>query len=379
MSMAMLVFWLSVAGVVYAYFGYPLLINALASLRRGSRKAAAAGDFTPSITMIVPVHNERAVIEDKIANTLALRYPDDRLEVLFVSDGSTDGTAAIIERASGSRIQLVALTTRGGKAGGLNAGLARARHDIVVFSDAAIMLEPDALHAIVRPFADPEIGCVSGEDRIAGGGGEGLYGRYELFLRRQESAVHSIVGASGSFYAQRRELCDDFVANVAPDFLSVLRTVERGYRAITEPGAIGTMTALANPVDEFRRKVRTILRGLTTLAAHARLLNPFKYGVFAFELASHKLMRWLVPFFLLGMFAANLVLAMDSSWYAAILVLQLVFYGLALAAFVGWDALARLLPVKISVYFTTVNLATLSAWCKFAIGARQELWSPSRR
>jgi cellulose synthase/poly-beta-1,6-N-acetylglucosamine synthase-like glycosyltransferase len=376
-SIALLVFWGSVAGIAYAYFGYPILIRALASLRRTPRPAA--GGYRPSITMIVPVHNERAVIEDKIANTRALRYPEHLLEVLFVSDGSTDGTAEIIARARDARIQLIVLSERGGKAGGLNAGLARARHEIVVFSDAAIMLDADALEAIVQPFADAQVGCVSGEDRIAGAGGEGLYGRYELFLRRQESEVYSIVGASGSFYAQRRALCEPFIANVAPDFLSVLRTVERGYRAITEPRAAGTMTALASPADEFRRKVRTILRGLTTLATHARLLNPLRYGVFAFELVSHKLMRWLVPFFLLAMFGANAVLAVASPFYAVVLAAQVVFYGLALAAFVGLEALGRLMPVRVSVYFTTVNLATLSAWGKFALGARQELWSPSRR
>lgn len=373
-------FWLSAAAVVYAYAGYPLVLLLLARLRpRPWQRTARQDAELPGLTMIVPVHNERAVIAGKLRNTRALAYPRGRLEVLFVSDGSTDGTPELIRGDLDDRSRLIELPDRGGKAAALNAGLVEARHGIMVFSDASILLAPDALQAIARPFASPEVGCVSGEDRIAEAGGEGLYGRYELSLRRQESLVGSIVGASGSFYAQRRDLCDQFVTNVAPDFLSVLRTVARGFRAVTEPSAVGTMAALTSPADEFRRKVRTILRGLTTLGANVRMLNPFRYGVFAFELVSHKLARWLVPFFLLALLVSNAALAPHSTFYAVVLVGQVAFYGLALAAFSGSRLVASLLPVKISIYFTTVNVATLSAWMKFAAGARQELWSPSRR
>ena len=372
------VFWSSAAAVAYAYAGYPLVLWALGRWR-GLRRVAAGSGPLPSVSLVVPVHNERAVIDAKLENTRALRYPAGGLEVLFISDGSTDGTAERIRAQAETGVGLIVLSNRGGKAAALNAGLEAARHEIVVFSDASIMLAPEALEAIVAPFQDPQIGCVSGEDWIPAGGGEGLYGRYELFLRRQESELYSIVGASGSFYAQRRSLCEPFVPSVAPDFLSVLRTVERGYRAVTEPAATGTMTALSSAADEFRRKVRTILRGLTTLAKHRSLLDPFRYGLFSFELFSHKLMRWLVPFLLLAMLGSSLALARGSVWYAAVLVLQLAFYALALAAFSNSRALGSLLPVKISVYFTTVNLATLSAWLKFVAGARQELWSPSRR
>jgi cellulose synthase/poly-beta-1,6-N-acetylglucosamine synthase-like glycosyltransferase len=374
------IFWLSVAGVVYAYAGYPLVLSLWARLRaRDPAVVPIPRESLPGVSVIVPVHNEREVIDAKLANTNELRYPDGLLEVLFVSDGSTDGTAEAIAGSVNHRIRLIELTSRGGKASGLNAGLAEARHDLIVFSDASILLEPDAISEIVQPFQNANVGCVSGEDWIPEGGGEGLYGRYELHLRRLESRLGSIVGASGSFYAQRRALCDQFIPNVAPDFLSVLITVERGFRAVTCPGARGRMKALKTPGQEFERKVRTILRGLTTLARNARLMNPFRHGAFAFALLSHKLMRWLVPIFLVAMLLASAWLAQSSRFYAVVFLAQVAFYGLACAAVYGPEAIGQPLVSRIAVYFTTVNLATLAAWCKFAVGARQEIWAPTRR
>jgi hypothetical protein len=199
------------------------------------------------------------------------------------------------------------------------------------------------------------------------------------FCGARNRRLHSIVGASGSFYAQRRELCEPFVPNLAPDFLSVLRTVERGYKAVTEPAATGVMAEVPSAADEFRRKVRTVLRGITTLSSHVHLLNPLRYGFFAFELLSHKLVRWLVPFFLISLLVTSAVLALDSPLYRAAFLLQLLFYGLALSSLAPWGRWMRALPVKVSVYFTTVNLATLAAWVKYLSGARQEFWLPSSR
>ncbi|WP_291982207.1 glycosyltransferase family 2 protein [Luteitalea sp.] len=372
-------FWLSAAGVAYAYVGYPLLVWWLASRLPMTVPPDVSDSDLPDVTIVVPVHNERTTIAEKLANTEALDYPPEALKAIFVSDGSTDGTPEIIAAAQSGRVRLVVQPERGGKAAALNAGLVLADSPIVVFTDAAILLESGAIRAIVRPFRLPDVGCVSGEDRIMGGGGEGLYGRYEMFLRRQESRLHSIVGASGSFYAQRRNLCGEFVPNVAPDFLSVLRTVEGGFRAVSEPAAVGLMTALDDPRGEFDRKVRTILRGMTTLGLHARLLHPLRYPLFSFELISHKLMRWLVPFFLVVMLAASLVLAADSWFYALMSGLQLLFYAVALVGFAG-----RLPPGlgsigRVATYFSAANVATLLAWLKYVAGTRQEIWSPSKR
>lgn len=374
-------FWLQVVAIGYAYLGYPLLLRALAALRgvvRPRAPAPAPAAPLPSLTMIIPVHNEEAVIAAKLSNCVALDYPRDRLDVLVVSDGSTDKTTDIVDGYAPQGIRLLAIGERGGKARALNHGLAHASGEIVCFSDASIMLEPGALCALAANFADLRVGCASGEDVIRGGGGEKLYGLYELSIRRLESSVASIVGASGSFYAQRRSLCAEFPEGLAPDFLSVLNTVDRGYRAISEPAAVGTMTSLDDSQAEFRRKVRTILRGIATLRARAHLMNPLRYGLFALLLFSHKLMRWSVPFFLLLLLVANAFL-LDDAFYATCFAAQILFY---LLAFFGWRG-ARWatgnVVGKIAVYFTVVNVATLVAWWKFASGARQEIWSPTRR
>lgn len=371
-----IVFWGASAGLVYAYFGYPLLLLAMSSRRRSAAWPTPASH--PSVVLLVPAHNERANIEAKLANCAALRYPG-RLRVCVISDGSTDGTTEYVREHLDDRTTLIEMTGRGGKAGALNRALAEATEDIVVFNDASIMLEPDAIERIVAPFADPAIGCVSGEDRIAGAGGEGLYGRYELFVRRRESDIGSIVGASGSFYAQRRSLCEPFVPNLAPDFWSVLRVVEQGYRAISEPSAVGSMTHLSSMADEFTRKVRTLLRGITTLVRHARLMNPFAYGFFAVQLLSHKLARWLVPFFLVGVLVASGALAPGSWFYAAAFLAQIVLYLLALSAHLGVPGLGSGRLSRVALYFVVVNVATAIAWLKFVTGVRQELWTPSRR
>lgn len=372
-------FWFSVFGVIYPYLGYPAVLWLLGGVLGRERKIEGEDSpFYPSISMIIPVCNEEKRIERKLANTEALRYPADRLQVLFVSDGSTDRTVELIRKQARGAMTLIERPVRQGKAAALNAGLEHATHDIVIFSDASIELESDALRHIVQGFRDPAIGCISGEDKIAESGGEAWYGRYELLIRRLESKVHSIVGASGSFYAQRRELCVPFAEGLAPDFLSVLRTVEQGFRAISEPNAVGTMTSVKDSNQEFERKVRTLIRGMTALFSYARVLNPVRFGVFAVEMFSHKVLRWSVPVFLITALFSSMLL-IDSPWFLFVTAIQVAFYLVALLAFSGWAVIRQSLPGKIALYFSIVNAAILVAWVKYAIGVRQELWTPSQR
>jgi len=373
-------FWTGVGGVLYAYAGYPLLLTTLAGARR--RRATSASDCArplPSVSLIVPAHNEGETIGSKISNCALLRYPHDRLEILYVSDGSTDGTAELIRSGLDARSRLIELPERCGKAAALNAGLEHAGSEIVVFTDASLQLEEGALEAIVRPFSEPDVGCVSGEDVVAGTGGEALYGRYELFLRRRESELHSIAGASGSFYAERRSLTRPFVANLAPDFLSVLRTVERGYRAVSEPAARGRMRAVDAPSDEFRRKVRTLLRGMTTIGRYRHLLNPVRYGWFAWILFSHKIARWLVPLFMVLALLTSMRLAVGSTFFVAAAAVQGLVYGAAVLAIALSRGGGKYLPVKIAVFAVASNAAVAVAWWKYLTGVRQEIWTPSRR
>jgi len=311
-----------------------------------------------------------------VRNLLALDYPAASMQILVIGDGCTDDSLERARAAGEGRIEVLPLAERAGKAHALNAGLARARNDILVFTDAAIVLERNSLAALVAHFANPEVGCVSGEDHVEGGGNEGLYGKLELLMRREEARLHSIAGASGCFYAERRALCHPFIAGMAPDFLSVLQVVRAGYRALCEPRARGSMTATPNQRAEFTRKARTFLRGLTALFGNIGLLNPFRHPAFAFILWSHKLARWLGPVAMAVCLAATCALREQYAW---LLVLQLGAYGLAILG-LAFPALAgRVALIRIPAFFLLVNLAAAKALVLWLVGVRQEVWEPTRR
>ncbi len=328
--------------------------------------------------MIIPIYNEEKIIEKKLKNIFSLKYPKDKLEVIIVSDGSTDRTNEIVERFKDDHIVFIEIKQRQGKANALNTGIEAAKHDIFVFSDSSIMLETEALINIVRGFQFAQVGCISGEDYIAGGGGESIYGKYELMLRNLESKAVSIVGASGCFYAQRREICHHFPEGMAPDFVSVLKAAEKGYRSITEPTARGGMLSLGKSKQEFDRKIRTLLRGMTTLMAFRHLTNPFEHGLFAIELISHKIMRWIAGLFLISLFISNLFIPL-SLFYTTFLFMQIVFYGLAIFGLTSKAEQKSKIYIRIPVFFCLVNLSALIAICKYGIGIRQEIWEPSKR
>ncbi len=378
-TLSKVVFWFSLSGSLYAYLGYPLLLHLLRvfTANKAEGRGEVAPEYIPSVSLLIPAHNEGAAIESKIRNTLSLDYPKEKLEIIVISDGSTDSTDSIVSGYRGEGVSFIELKSRGGKARALNSGLATATGEIIVFTDASILLEPKALRKIVCRFSDESIGCISGEDHILEAGGEGLYGRYELHLRNLESAVHSIVGASGSFYAQRRTLCQPFLEGMAPDFLSVLATVEMGYRAITEPSAIGHMASSKKVEDEFRRKERTILRGITTLSHKRNLLNPFRYGILSIFLFSHKVMRWLVPFFMILLIISNARL-LEEPFYRWVMLGQGIFYLLACGSLLKGTS-SRSLILKIPHYFCISNAAILTAILKYITGVRQEIWTPTQR
>jgi len=370
-------FWLSLVATVYPYAIYPALLAGWNKLA-GRHLPVSDHSHRPRVTIICPLHNEADRIVAKIRNLLALDYPAEKLQIVLVGDGCTDRTLDLARLEGCGRIEIIALQKRGGKAAALNAGLTSANGDILVFTDAGIALEPKALVALAGHFADRTVGCVSGEDSIEGGGAEGLYGRFELGLRREEAKLHSIAGASGCLYAIRRSLCRPFRPAMAPDFLSVLDTVRAGYRAICEPLSRGSMTATVSRSAEYARKTRTFLRGITALFGNMTMLNPFRYPAFSFILVSHKLLRWLVPIALAGCFVASLLLR-DQLPYRIALYLQLVLYVLAAAGIAMPRLAASSTVIRICVYFLLVNLAAALALCMWLLGRRQEVWEPTRR
>jgi cellulose synthase/poly-beta-1,6-N-acetylglucosamine synthase-like glycosyltransferase len=371
------IFWASLLAIAYPYAIYPAVLGLLNRLGGRAPHAATEG-FTPTVTVLMPLHNEAGRVNPKIANLLALDYPRDRLQIIVIGDGCTDDSLDRARAAGAGIVEVIALPARAGKAAALNAGLERATGEIVVFTDAGILLERSSLARLVAHFADPAVGCVSGEDYVEGAETEGLYGRLELLMRREEARLHSIAGASGCFYGQRRSICRPFVAGMAPDFLSVLVTVAAGQRALAEPAARGSMTATSSQKAEFSRKVRTFLRGITALLGNLRLLNPFAYPAFSFILWSHKLARWLAPLPMLAALAASFALRADPL-YATFFYLQLAAYAAAAIGLASPALAARVSLLRLAAFFVLVNVAALQALLLWLAGTRVEVWQPTRR
>lgn len=370
-------FWLSLFCVFYAYFGYPLSLLLL----KGIRWKALERDYRPvSVTLIITAFNEEKRIREKLENTLALTYPRELLQILVASDGSMDATNDIVRSYEERGVELFEVVHRGGKENAQKEAVPHARGEILIFSDVATILDPNGLQEIVASFADPSVGCVSSEDRLIGRdgkpGGEGFYVRYEMWLRRLESRVNSLVGLSGSFFAARKEVCQDFSGDVQSDFRTLLSSMKLGLRGVCDPKAIGSYLDIADEKKEFSRKVRTVLRGLTVFFKHLEFLNVFRYGLFSYQFFCHKLLRWLVPFFLVGALVSNLFLAGSSVLYLVLLVGQLFFYGIGIY---GWLTQSLSGVLKIPMFFLVVNAAIAVAWWQYVTGKRVVLWTPSER
>jgi cellulose synthase/poly-beta-1,6-N-acetylglucosamine synthase-like glycosyltransferase len=373
-----ILFWLSTCLVAYAYFGYPFVLWALTTLR--SRNTLKQEIF-PRVSIIIAARNEADKIRQKIEHTLALDYPDQQLEILVASDASDDETDEIVKEYAGRGVRLVRAPERKGKEHVQGLAVIGAKGEILVFTDAATILDPDAVRRLVANFADPTVGAVSTEDVIVDAHGnptaEGLYVRYEMWVRRLEGRFHSLVGLSGSCFAIRRELCSDWSPVLASDFMGALRAARNGYRAIGDSSALGRFVALVSTQAEMRRKVRTFLRGITVLMANLDLLNPLRYGRFAFQLASHKVLRFVVPFLLLIILMTSVFLS-NEPLYAAIFWAQAGFYVVACAGGIV-SPLQRNRMVRTAYFFMMVQWAMLRAWGKYALGQQQVTWEPSRR
>jgi glycosyltransferase involved in cell wall biosynthesis len=377
MSVWTLVFAGSVAFIAYAYAGYPLALVLLAALRgRPVRRA----EVHPSVSFIIAAHNEGKRIRAKIENTLEQTY--ESVEVIVASDCSTDDTDEIARSFAPKGVRLVRAPSRNGKEAAQGLAVKAASGDVLVFSDSATRLHPEAVSTIVRNFADPTVGCVSSVDRVLDDQGrvspEGVYMRYEMAIRNLESRVNSLVGLSGSFFAARREVCRQWAPDLQSDFNTVLNSMRIGLRGVADPDSIGYYPHGLSEGAEFSRKARTILRGITVLVRNRALMNPFRQGLFAWQLFSHKLCKWLVPFAMIGALVGNAALLPRSPFYAVALAAQVAFYllglvGLRAARFGGGQAF------KIPAFFLLSNLSILVAWLRYARGDRVTSWTPSRR
>jgi len=372
-------FWIAGLFVLYTYFGYPLLLWLIGALRGKEVKKAP---ITPPLTFIITAYNEEERIAEKIENTLGLEYPRERLQIIVASDASTDRTDEIVRAYASQGVELVRAPERRGKEHAQKLAVEAAKGEILVFSDVATVLKPDSLRKLAANFGDPSVGCVSSEDRVledrGNGSGEGYYVRYEMWLRRLESRARSVVGLSGSYFAARKEVCHPWREDLQSDFNTVLNAIRSGMRGVSDPEVIGYYRSVSSGKEEFRRKVRTVIRGLNVFTSSLSLLNPFRYGLFSLELLSHKLFRWLVPFALVALLLSNFFLIPAGPFYRVSMALQGAFYlGAALALFDG--RLAKRAPFRIPLFFSLTNFSILVAWFRYLKGERMAKWEPSRR
>ncbi len=389
MSLMSLVAWILVAVpvlvTVYAYAGYPLLLAAAARVR-GRRPAAPAPEAWPLVSISLPAYNEEGQIRGAVESLLALDYPAGRKQILVVSDASTDATDDIVREYADRGVELLRMPARGGKTAGENAAAAHLRGEIVVNTDASIRIRPDALKPLVACFADPSVGVASGrdvsvartdEDRNAGEAG---YVGYEMKVRALETAVDGIIGASGCFYAIRSHLHrEPLPEHLSRDFASALIAREHGYRAVSVDEAVCFVPRTRSLHREYRRKVRTMARGMETLQFKRHLMNPLRHGVFAWMLLSHKVARWMVPWTLLAGVAGVGLLAVDHLWARVALAAGA---GVGLLAAAGWlwpetRGIPRVLAIP--AFAVTGNLAAVSASLRALRGDEDPTWEPTRR
>lgn len=374
-----LIFWASIVFVLYAYAGYLLALMVLSFVRnRPVRKA----DIAPSVSFIITAYNEERRIVAKLENSLQLDYPRQRFELIVASDCSTDGTDDIVREYASSGVRLIRAVERKGKEAAQQLAVSETSGEILVFSDTATTLPQNAITNIVKSFNDPSVGCVSSVDRFmdADGkvSGEGAYVRYEMLLRTLETKVNTLVGLSGSFFAARRQVCAPWASDLQSDFNTLLNSMRLGLRGVSDPDSVGYYKNLADGTKEYQRKVRTVLRGIAVLMKSLPMLNPIKYGLFAWQLFSHKLCRWLVPFAMIAILISNAVLAVGSYVYRLVFGAQLAFYVLA-ACYHWFKWIPDKNVFRLPSFFVIVNLSILDAWYRYLRGDRIFRWEPSKR
>jgi glycosyltransferase involved in cell wall biosynthesis len=374
--MAAIVLWTALGVVAYVYVGYPLLLFLISRVAaRPVRKAS----ITPSVTIIIAAYNEQDAIAGKIENSLALDYPPGLLEVMVASDGSTDATNAIVEREYAGRAVLLALP-RGGKTVAQNAAAAAATGEILVFSDATTMYDRGALRALVANFADPTVGSVGGDVRYTtegaavAGKGRQLYWNYEAAIRRWESRIHTVIGATGCIYSLRRALYVPLDAAAISDFVQPAKALLRGFRSVVEDDAGAYEVAESKQLgDELQRRARVVLRGLRGVGYMPEILNPLRHPWLCAQIVSHRLLRWAVPLFLLAALVANALLV-GTPGYTVLFILQAGLYLAAVAALLLDRVKIRPRGLFVPLYFCLVNLAPLVALWLLIKGEKKVFW-----
>jgi cellulose synthase/poly-beta-1,6-N-acetylglucosamine synthase-like glycosyltransferase len=381
------VFWFGLFLVFYTYIGYGILLYILVRIKRiAYKKTPKHDEYIPDVTLLVAAYNERDYILDKIKNSQALHYPAGKLKLLFVTDGSDDGTPDII--AGFPEIRLLHQPERAGKIAAVARAMPEVETEIVIFTDANTLLNADAVHNMVRHFANPGVGVVAGEKRIkardadeAAGAGEGFYWRYESKLKKWDDELYSVMGAAGELFAIRTKLYEHVPHNaLIEDFYMTMRMTAKGYKIAYAPDAYALEEPSDSVNEELKRKIRIAAGGIQSIIWLGKLLNPLRYGVLSFQYISHRVLRWsLAPLALPVIFFTNLSLLGQGWIYRALFVLQVIFYGMALMGFLLEKKNLRLKILFIPYYFCMMNYAVYRGFFRYLQGSQSVLWEKAKR
>ena len=375
-----IIFAVNAALLFYVYVGYPLLVGALSLLRPGPQSTAGC---EPMLSVLIAAHNEEFGIKEKLDATLALDYPADKLEVLVLSDGSTDRTDEIVRSFADPRVRLIRVEPRRGKTNAQNRGAREAQGDILVFSDATTIYHPQALRRLAANYQDPRVGAVSGRYQYfdaAGNSPTGLgsiaFWNYENFIKLAQSRVATITGCCGCIYSVRRNLYTELNPDIISDLVQPLWIIQKDFRVVFEPEAMAYEETTRSTEEEFSMRVRVVTRGMRGLLSVRDLFKPWKHPWVSFQLISHKVLRWLVPAFLMLLLLSNVPLA-AKPFFAFTLVLQVVFYLMA--------AIAKVVPIHrtwgvlgVPLFFCTLNAAAVVSLIRLGQGQRYSVWQPMR-
>lgn len=373
-------FWFCIAAVFYVYIGYPIVMYIVS---RGAPPLASSDASAPSVALLISAYNEVDCIEEKLRNSLELEYPVGQLNIIVISDASSDGTDDIVTAYQEQGVALLRMASQSGKTVGLNAAVERTESEVIVFSDANAMYRKDAIRALVRPFSDQRIGAVVGEQAYLESNSESsrsesLYWRYETKIKEFESARGSVVGGDGAIYAIRRCLYEPMKAEALSDFVNPLQVVRAGYRCVYTRDAVAYEEAAADFVLEYRRKVRIVNRAWRAMMSMREMLNPFAYGVFSIKLWSHKVLRWVAPIFLVSAFVTNIWLLQEGVVYRVVFFFQCGFYTLALVGALSRTKESLPKMAYIAYYFCLVNFASAKGIFEACFGETYTMWSTHR-
>lgn len=378
--------------VFYAYVGYGILLWFLIKWRNvfggGKTKIAELPEPVPGATLVVPCFNEADFLEEKIRNCYALDYPADRLEIIFITDGSTDHSGDILK--AHPRIKHMHSPERRGKIAAMHRAVGEVKFDLVIFCDANTSLNPEAIRNIIRHYSDPKVGGVAGEKQVISrdgankaGSGEGFYWKYESFLKKLDSAYYTVVGAAGELFSFRKELYErPDEGTILDDFILSLRVCMKGYRVVYEPAAVASEAPSFSLADERKRKIRISAGGFQSVVMLAGLLNIFKYGKASFQYISHRVLRWVVcPFLLPVILGLNIILALKSPspLFDVLLVAQVLFYGLAILVSIVKVRVGIIKLLLIPYYFVFMNLSLYQGFFRYLRGNQSVLWEKAKR